>query len=141
MKNIKNTETCYPHYWRKVNRFIIQNTNWNNIRNTWKGIKTIISIKNITTKVLHSIQFNNRIITDPTAMSNVFNDYFTSIAEKTKSNIKFSPKHYIDHLSNTNTNTFFLTPTDKNEIYFIISSLDSYKSSGPNSIPMKILKF
>ena len=68
-------------------------SNWNNNRNTWKGIKTIISAK-----------------------------------------------HYTDYLSSTNTNTFFLTPTDKNEISFIISSLDSHKSSGPNSIPVKILK-
>ena len=59
-------------------------SNWNNIRNTWKGIKTIISIKNITTTIPHSIEFNNRTITDPTTMSNVFNNYFTSIAEKTK---------------------------------------------------------
>ena len=72
-------------------------------------------------------------------MSNAFNNYFTSIAEKTKSNIKFSPKHYTDYLSSTNTNTFFLTPTDKNEIAFIMSSLDSHKSSGPNSIPVEIL--
>ena len=34
----------------------------------------------------------------------------------------------------------FLIPTDKNEISFIILSLDSHKSSGPNSIPVKILK-
>ena len=34
----------------------------------------------------------------------------------------------------------FLTPADKNEISFIISSLDSPKSSGPNSIPVKTLK-
>ena len=114
--------------------------NWNNIKNTWKGIKTIISIKNITSTVPHSIEFNNRTITDPTAMSNVFNNYFTSIAKKTNSNIKFSPKHYTDYLSYTNTNTFFLTPTDKNEISFIISSLDSHKSSVPDSIPVKILK-
>ena len=65
-------------------------SNWNNIKNTWKGIKTIIFIKNITTTIPHSIELNNRIITDPTAMSNVFNNYFTSIAEKTKSNIEFS---------------------------------------------------
>ena len=114
--------------------------NWNNIKNTWKGIKTIISIKNITATVPHSIEFNNKTITDPTAMSNVFNNYFTSIAKKTNSNIKFSPKHYTDYLSYSNTNTFFLTPTDKNEISLIISSLDSHKSSGPNSIPVKILK-
>ena len=69
-------------------------SNWNNIRNTWKGIKTIISIKNITTTIPHSIEFNNRTITDPTTTSNIFNNYFTSIAQKTKSNIEFSPKHY-----------------------------------------------
>ena len=73
-------------------------------------------------------------------MSNVFNNYFTSIAEKIKPNIKFSPKHFADYLSNTNTNAFFLTPNKKNEIYFSIYSLDSHKWSSPNSIPVKILK-
>ena len=110
-------------------------SNWNNINNTWKGIKTRITVKNITPKIFHS-----RTISDPTAISNVFNNYFTSIAKKTKSNIIFSPKLYTDYLSNANTKTFFLTPTDQNEISFIISSLDSHKSSGPNSIPVKILK-
>ena len=83
--------------------------NWNNIKNTWKGIKTIISIKNITATLPHSTKFNNKTITDPTAMSNVFNNYFTSIVKKINSNIKFSPKHYTDYLSYSNTNTSFLT--------------------------------
>ena len=73
-------------------------------------------------------------------MRNVFNNYFISIAKKTNSNIKFSPKNYTGYLSYTNTNTFFLIPTDKNEISFVISSLDSHKSSGSNSIPVNILK-
>ena len=107
MRNIKNTETSFPRYWKKVNRF-----------------------KNITTAIPHSIEFKSRTITDPTTMSNVFNNCFTSVAEKTKSNIKFLTELYTDYLSNTNANTFFLTPTDKNEIAFIISSLDSHKSSG-----------
>ena len=69
------------------------------------------------TAIPHSIEFNNRTITDPTAMSNVFNNYSTtSTAGKTKSNITFSPKHFLDYLSNTNADTFFLTPTDKTEI-------------------------
>ena len=114
--------------------------NWNNIENTWKRIKTIISIKNITATVPHSIEFDNKTITDPTAMSNVFNNYFTSIAKKTNSNIKFLPKHYTDYLFYSTTNTFFLTATDKNEISLLISSLDSHKSSGPSSIPVKNLK-
>ena len=73
-------------------------------------------------------------------MSKVFNNYFTSVAKKTNPNINFSPNYYTDYLSYTNTNTFFLTPPDKNEISFVISSLDSHKSSGPNSIPVENLK-
>ena len=71
-------------------------SNRNNIRNTWEGIKTIILIKAITTAIPLSVEFNSRTITDPIAMRNIFNHYFTFIAEKTKSNIKFSPKHYTD---------------------------------------------
>ena len=88
-----------------------------------------------------SIEFNNRTITDITVMSNVTNNYFTSRAKTTNSNIKVSPKSYTDYLSNTNTNTIFLTQTDKNEISFKIASLDSHKSSGPNSIFLKILNY
>ena len=66
-----------------------------------------MSIKNITATVPHSIEFNNKTITDPAATSNVFNNYFTSIAKKTNSNIKFLPKQYTDYLSYSNTNTFF----------------------------------
>ena len=72
--------------------------NWKNIKNTWLRIRTIIrsitSIKNIINSVPHSIQFNNRTINDPTAMSNVFNNHFTSIAQKINSNIKCLPKYY-----------------------------------------------
>ena len=49
--------------------------NWNNIKNNSTGTKTIISIKNVTTIVDHSIEFDNRTITDPTSMSNFFNNY------------------------------------------------------------------
>ena len=34
-------------------------------------------MKNITATVPHSTEFNYKTITDPTAMSNVFNNYFT----------------------------------------------------------------
>ena len=40
---------------------------------------------------------------------------------------------------NENGSTIFLQPTDKEEIANIISSLNSNKASGPNSIPYRIL--
>ena len=44
----------------------------------------------------HSTEFNNKTITNPTTISNVFNNYFTAVAKETKFKIKFSPKHYKD---------------------------------------------
>ena len=55
--------------------------------------------------------------------------------KKQKKNIKYLHKHFSDYLSNENNNTIFLQPTDKEEIANIISSLNSNKASGPNSIP------
>ena len=53
--------------------------------------------------------------------------------------LKLQKKHFSDYLSNKNSSTIFLQPTDKEEIATIISSLNSYKASGPNSIPYRIL--
>ena len=73
-------------------------------------------------------------------ISNIFNNYFSSIPSKTKFNISFSHKHFSDFLKNRSNISFFVSPTDKTEIENVISSLDSNKSVRPNSIPTKILK-
>ena len=92
-----------------------------------------------------SIQYTNCIlsldngdtITNPYGITNTFNNYFVSIAETTKKSIKYTHKY--KHLSNESDSTIFLQPTDKEEIANIISSLNSSKASGPNSIPYRIL--
>ena len=73
-------------------------------------------------------------------MANVFNEYFSTIAEKTKSKISFSYKSFEDFLTTPNVNSFFLEPCSPNEIKDLISSMNQNKSSGPNSIPVRILK-
>ena len=80
---------------------------------------------------------NCNIITNPYDIANTFNNYFVSKAETAKKT-KYFHKHFSDYLSNENNNTIFLQPTDKEEIANIISSLNSNKASGPNSIPYKI---
>ena len=79
-------------------------------------------------------------VTDPLHIANIFNDYFSSITEKTKANIKFSNKSFQDFLHHPNEESLFITPTDAHEVNLIISSLNSNKSTGPNSLPTKILK-
>ena len=76
---------------------------------------------------------------NPIAISNIFNNYFSSTANK-KRNTSLSQKHFSDFLKNRSNISFFVSPTDKKEIENVISSLDSNKSVGPNSIPTKVLK-
>ena len=73
-------------------------------------------------------------------MANIFNNFFTFISAKIKESIKYSHKHFCNFLKNRSEDSFSLSPTDKYEVINIISSLGSKKSTGPNSIPTKILK-
>ena len=69
-----------------------------------------------------------------------FNNYFTSIAEKTKVSIDYLHKHFSDFIKDKNQNSFFLGLTNKYKIQNIIPFLNSNKSVGPNSIATRILK-
>ena len=112
----------------------------NSIKNTWKRIISLISLKTVASHVPTILSLDNGdTITNPYDIGNTFNNYVTSKAETTKKNIKYSHKHFSDYLSNETSSTIFLQPTDKEEIANIISSLNSNKASGPNSVPYRTL--
>ena len=59
--------------------------NWNNIKNTWKGIKSSISLKTIASNVPTVFSLDNGDTeTNLYDIANTFNNYFASIAETTK---------------------------------------------------------
>ena len=65
---LKQSKTnYYNHYFE---------TNWNRIKNTWKGLKFILNINNISV--------DGTTISNPMEISNIFNNYVSSIASKTK---------------------------------------------------------
>ena len=49
------------------------NDNVNNIKNTWKGIKQIINIKNKNNKQPTSLLINDELITEPKQVAKNFN--------------------------------------------------------------------
>ena len=69
----------------------------------------------------------------------IFNNYFSSIADTAKENIKYSHKHFSDYLNNQCNNSTFIQSTNSEEIANIISTLNMNNSSGLNSIPYKTL--
>ena len=80
-------------------------------------------------------------VSNPMAIWNVFNYYFSSIASNTKLKIfPFRINIFSDYLINKSNVSFFLSPTDKVVIMNAISSLDPNVSVGPNIILIKILK-
>ena len=114
--------------------------NKSNITNIWKGIKDLVTIKNNHSNTKFSLYHNNELKTDPTEVANIFNDFFVKIGPKLASKIPNTNRNF-SHLNSTkNLNSIYLKPTDEDEVKKIISSLDSKKSIGPNSIPIIILK-
>ena len=49
-------------------------SNMKNLKNTWKGIKKIISLKNSASKSPNLLNFNNELTSDPPKVPNVFNN-------------------------------------------------------------------
>ena len=86
-----------------------------------------------------TISQGENLITNPYDIANIFNNYFSSVADTAKKSIKYSHKHFSDFLNNQCKNSIFTHPTDREEVANIISTLKMNNSSGPNSIPYKIL--
>ena len=75
----KSKQAYYNKYFER---------NWNNIKNTWKGIKFLIPLKTVASSVPTVLSLDNGdTITNPYDIANTFNNYFASIAETTKKNI------------------------------------------------------
>ena len=77
------------------------------------------------------------------------NNHFSTIGSKIEQKIPFNPGNFKDYFikkdSNgeliiNSANSFFFTPTVPGKVKTIIDALDTKKSTGPNSVPIFILK-
>ena len=107
----------------------------------WSGIKSIISHKSFTSSSINKIKGNDGNVTsDPSDMSNIFNNFYINVASSITKTIPITPKSPLDYLTNRASNSLFLTPVTPLEVKDIIDALNPSKSVGPNSIPIKLLK-
>ncbi|MCH2405870.1 MAG: reverse transcriptase family protein, partial [Nitrosopumilus sp.] len=113
--------------------------NSDNLRNTWRGIKSIISLNSTDKRQPTSILINDVISSDPTEIANGFNNYFSNIAGKLQKSLHVQDQDFNSYLQERSDHSFFIQPTDKFEIFNIINSNIGNKSCGPNSIPYHIL--
>ena len=112
--------------------------NIKNIKNTWKGIKSVIKINTSNRSQPSSLLVNKKLVSEPPLVAETFNEYFTTIAEKLQNKIKHVPKHFSSFLQNSNPHNFFIMPTNVTQVINRINDLNSSKSLGPYSTPTDI---
>ena len=72
----KSKQDYYDKYFER---------NWNNIKNTCKGIKSLISLKTVASSVPTVLSLDSGdTITNPYDITNTFNNYFASRTETAK---------------------------------------------------------
>ena len=126
---------------RKSKKSYFQNffpQNSNNIKNTLKGIKAIININSSRKSHPNSLLIKDKLITEPKAVAESFNNYFSSITSELQNKIQYYGKDFSTFLINSNPNNFFIKPTNVVEVINNINDLSSNKALGPNSIPTDI---
>ena len=119
-------------------RYFLDNSN--NMQKIWLGVRSIINSKFSKSSDPISLSIGDTISSNPKETANHFNNFFTSVADSLRSKLPPSNSHFSGFLKNRNPNSFFLRPTTPEEIAKVIGSFSDAKSSGPNSIPVRILK-
>ena len=141
------TKSTYSHHKYKIYRNKLTGLLWlskklyyqsyfkanqSNVKNAWKGIRQLISLKAKDSSKPNKLIKDHQEITDPKLIANEFNNHFATIGSR----LARTHKAYLD---NPHISSFFLLPVTNFEIINIISTLNSNKATGPFSIPVVLL--
>ena len=113
------------------------NLHLRNIQKVWKGVRCFFGKEKGSSPI--SLNVDNSVITNP-KVADSSNDFFSSVANNIRSEIPLTNHHFSQFLQNPNFNSIFLSPVSQEEVIGIVSSFSVSKSTGPNSIPVNILK-
>ena len=111
-----------------------------NIKNIWKGIKQLVTLKQSSTFHPSMIEINNKKLINSKEIANAFNNYFSNVGSSIANNIPIVNTTFQEYLSRPATQSFQLFPTTTFEIEEEISNFNNSKATGPFSIPTKLLK-
>lgn len=110
----------------------------NDIKSTWKNVNCVLGRngKRSIDKVFHNGQSSE----DPAFIPQVFNDYFSSVAQNLRSNIPIRSTSHLQFMGNRSHGSLDFKFADIIEVNRVIMDLPN-KSSNINSIPTFIFKY
>jgi len=113
----------------------------NDIKKTWKLIKSVIQENNPKHDSIHELTINGQTVSDKSIMANKFNEYFGNIGNDLAKKIPKLSESYSDYINHIQPiNSFFSKPTDSVEIIDIVQNLKSNKSPGFDDIHPSVVK-
>ena len=116
-------------------------TNGNSMKLLWSGLESIISNKNSKVNIISKLNdVHGNLTNDPAVIANTFNDFFVDVAGNVAKGIPRTRKSPMDYLGARNEHSFFMTPVIPMEVSDVKSLLNTGKSIGPDSFPIKLLK-
>ena len=149
-KLLRNQITADKRRGKKAHNIAQFEKNKNAISTVWKSIRSLVNMKPGKKSSIKLLDENDNIISDSKSIANIFNDHFSTLGAKVQQKIPLEQGDFRDYLKkkgkdnkvviNPDGHSFFLSPTLPDEIEKIIDKLNSSKSTGPNGIPVFILK-
>ena len=164
-KSIKEKASCYKKYIKTRKRFwndrcnyyrkMIKNrtflskkkyyendfaVNSRNAKRVWKGINELLRNTKKGNDADIFLNENGNIITDNKRVANLFNDFFTNVAEELLKTIENPNTKYQDYLKNPNAHSVFLKEVDFGEVNGILSNLNIQKAGDIYGINNKLIK-
>ena len=111
------------------------------LKKTWNILKSVIGKTNDKSGIPETFRIGANLIKDPKTIADKFCQYFAEIGPEFASKIPQPSKLFHSHLKQAKQNSFFMKPTDPNEILKIIMSLKPKNSTGHDGISSKLLKY
>ena len=147
--NNLNVKKLYNLFRNRINREIKKSkkdyynqyfeNNSNDIKKTWDGIRSIINTKEKNQNNITQLKVNEEVINNPKKIVEEINNFFVNVGPITEQTIPRNPVvNPVKYLKNRNQFNFLVTNINE-EVLNIIKNLED-KSTGPQSIPIKLLK-
>jgi len=148
--NNENVKRLYNIFRNRVNRELNKSKkdyyskyfedNKKNSKKIWEGIRSIINLSNSKNNSISQLKVDEKSIDDPKEIASALNNFFVNIGPNTEKTIPHNPVIQPDkYLKNKNQVEFLITHISNEEVLDIINQLES-KSTGPQSIPVNLLK-
>ena len=132
---VRESKKAKKNYY---NKYFEENSR--DIKKQWDGIRSIINLNKSKISTISEIKKDNQHIHDPKVIAEELNEFFSKIGPKTEKDLSKNPIIKPEkYLGERNQFDFLIAHVSNEEVLDIIKDLEM-KSTGPNSIPIKLLK-